>query len=57
MTAAIGLATATTAAAHECYNASRSDQGNLKAGTQSNTWFTRRRRRHRRRSGRWPLQR
>lgn len=40
LTAALGLATATTAAAHECYNASRSDQGNLKAGTQSNTWFT-----------------
>ena len=38
--AALGLATATTAAAHECYNASRSEQGNLKAGTQSNTWFT-----------------
>lgn len=40
MTAAIGLATATTAAAHECYNASRSAQGDLKAGTQSNAWFT-----------------
>ena len=40
LTAALGLATATTAAAHECYNASRSEQGNLKAGTQSNTWFT-----------------
>ncbi|KGN40402.1 hypothetical protein [Knoellia aerolata] len=40
LTAALGLATATTAAAHECYNASRSAQGNLKAGTQSNTWFT-----------------
>lgn len=40
MTAAIGLATATTAAAHECYNASRSDQGNLKAGANSQAWFT-----------------
>ena len=38
--AALGLATAGTAAAHECYNASRSEQGNLQAGTQSNTWFT-----------------
>jgi len=38
--AALGLATATTAAAHECYNASRSEQGNLQAGTQSNTWIT-----------------
>ena len=38
--AALGLATATTAAAHECYNASRSEQGNLKAGTQSNAWIT-----------------
>ncbi|WP_353953133.1 hypothetical protein V6K52_06785 [Knoellia sp. S7-12] len=40
MTAAIGLATATTAAAHECFNASRSDQGNLKAGSNSQAWFT-----------------
>lgn len=40
MTAAIGLATATTAAAHECFNASRSDQGNEMAGSKSNTWFT-----------------
>jgi hypothetical protein len=38
--AALCLATATTAAAHECFNASRSDQGNLMAGTQSNAWFT-----------------
>lgn len=40
MTAALGLATATTAAAHECFNASRSDQGNAKAGANSKTWFT-----------------
>ncbi|KGN35042.1 hypothetical protein N802_01985 [Knoellia sinensis KCTC 19936] len=40
MAAAIGLATATTAAAHECFNASRSAQGNLKAGSNSNAWFT-----------------
>lgn len=40
MAAALGLATATTAAAHECYNASRSDQGNMKAGANSNAWFT-----------------
>lgn len=40
LTAALGLATATTAAAHECYNASRSDKGNEMAGTKSNTWFT-----------------
>ncbi|MFC7489409.1 MULTISPECIES: hypothetical protein [unclassified Knoellia] len=40
MTAAIGLATATTAAAHECYNASRSDKGNTQAGANSNAWFT-----------------
>lgn len=40
MTAAIGLATATTAAAHQCFNASRSDQGNLKAGSNSQAWFT-----------------
>jgi hypothetical protein len=38
--AALGLATATTAAAHECYNASRSEQGDLKAGTQSKAWYT-----------------
>jgi hypothetical protein len=38
--AALGLATATTAAAHECFNASRSAQGNLKAGAHSQTWFT-----------------
>ena len=40
MTAAIGLATATTAAAHECFNASRSDQGNAMAGSNSQAWFT-----------------
>lgn len=40
LAAALCLATATTAAAHECYNASRSEQGNLKAGSQSNAWFT-----------------
>lgn len=40
LAAALGLFTASTAAAHECYNASRSAQGNLKAGTQSSTWFT-----------------
>jgi hypothetical protein len=40
LTAVLGLATATGAAAHECYNASRSEQGDLKAGTMSKTWFT-----------------
>lgn len=40
LTAALALATASTAAAHECYIASRSDQGNLKAGTHSKAWFT-----------------
>ena len=38
--AALCLATATTAAAHECYNASRSEQGNLKAGSNSKAWYT-----------------
>lgn len=40
LTAALGLATATTAAAHECYNASRSDKGNEMAGSKSQAWFT-----------------
>lgn len=40
LAAALGLATASTAAAHECYNASRSDKGNEKAGANSNAWFT-----------------
>ena len=40
LAAALCLATATTAAAHECYNASRSAQGDLKAGTNSKAWFT-----------------
>ena|SRR3990170_525974 len=29
-----------TAAAHECYVANRSDQGNIKAGSNSNAWLT-----------------
>lgn len=40
LTAALGLATATGAAAHECYNASRSDKGNEMAGSKSQAWFT-----------------
>lgn len=40
LTVALGLATATTAAAHECFNASRSDRGNQMAGSKSNAWFT-----------------
>ncbi|MFW5470971.1 hypothetical protein ACOCJ4_13095 [Knoellia sp. CPCC 206435] len=40
LTAVLGLATATGAAAHECFNASRSEQGNMKAGANSNAWFT-----------------
>ncbi|MEO6021197.1 MAG: hypothetical protein ABIP45_13205 [Knoellia sp.] len=39
LTAALGMATATTASAHECYIASRSDQGNMQAGMNSKAWF------------------
>ena len=40
LTAALGLATASTAAAHECFNANRSEQGNTMAGSHSQAWFT-----------------
>lgn len=39
LTAALGLATASTAAAHECYIASRSDQGDMMAGANSKAWY------------------
>jgi hypothetical protein len=34
------LGSGTAAWAHECYNASRSDQGNAMAGSHSQAWFT-----------------
>jgi hypothetical protein len=40
MAATFGLVAATTASAHDCYNASRSDQGNSMAGSHSKAWFT-----------------
>lgn len=40
LTAALGLATASTAAAHECFNANRSEKGNTMAGSKSQAWFT-----------------
>jgi len=40
LAAALALGSGAAAYAHECYNASRSDQGNAKAGEHSQAWFT-----------------
>ena len=40
LAAALALGTGAAAYAHECYNPSRSDQGNAKAGANSQAWFT-----------------
>lgn len=39
-TGALLLAGSGAALAHECFNASRSDQGDAMAGTRSHAWFT-----------------
>jgi hypothetical protein len=39
-TAAFAMLGAGSAWAHECYNASRSEQGNTAAGAHSQAWFT-----------------
>ena len=40
LAAALALGTGAAAYAHECYNPSRSDQGDAKAGANSQAWFT-----------------
>jgi len=40
MGGALAFVGATGAAAHECYIANRSDQGNMSAGSNSQAWFT-----------------
>jgi hypothetical protein len=40
LAAALVLGTGAAAYAHECYNPSRSDQGNASAGAHSQAWFT-----------------
>ncbi|HZW42722.1 MAG TPA: hypothetical protein VFE99_10470 [Agromyces sp.] len=40
LAAALVLGTGAAAFAHECYNPSRSDQGNASAGANSQAWFT-----------------
>jgi hypothetical protein len=40
LAAALALGTGAAAYAHECYNANRSEQGNAKAGANSEAWFT-----------------
>jgi hypothetical protein len=40
LTAALVLGSGAAAFAHECYNPSRSDQGNASAGGNSQAWFT-----------------
>jgi len=40
LAAALALGSGAAAYAHECYNPSRSDQGDAKAGANSQAWFT-----------------
>ena len=40
LAAALALGTGAAAYAHECYNPSRSDKGDAKAGANSQAWFT-----------------
>ncbi|MDY0910160.1 hypothetical protein [Microbacterium sp. CFBP9034] len=40
LAAALALGSGAAAYAHECYNPSRSDQGDAKAGSHSQAWFT-----------------
>ena len=40
LAAALALGSGAAAYAHECYNPSRSDQGDAKAGANSKAWFT-----------------
>ena len=40
LAAALALGTSAAAYAHECYNPSRSEQGNAAAGSHSQAWFT-----------------
>ncbi|MGW4928792.1 hypothetical protein ACWEOH_06535 [Agromyces sp. NPDC004153] len=40
LAAALVLGSGAAAYAHECYNPSRSEQGNAKAGSNSQAWFT-----------------
>src|SRR4029453_11424645 len=40
LAAAMALGTGAAAYAHECYNPSRSDRGDAKAGANSQAWFT-----------------